>query len=58
MYLSYRFVLPRSFDSEGQSIAPFIHSYIDAGIKYIGGCCNINPSQIRVIRDIIDKYTS
>ncbi|CAF3445821.1 unnamed protein product [Rotaria sp. Silwood1] len=45
------------FNSQGQSIAPFIPSYIDAGLKYVGGCCNVNPSQIRAIRDIIDTYS-
>ncbi|CAF3908304.1 unnamed protein product, partial [Rotaria sp. Silwood2] len=48
----------QAFKSQGQSIAPFINSYIDAGIKYIGGCCNVNPNQIRTIRDIIDTYSS
>lgn len=60
--LSHRFFLllnnHRKFDSHGQSIAPYIRSYIDAGIKYIGGCCHVNPDQIRTIRDIIDEYTS
>ncbi|CAF5194497.1 unnamed protein product [Rotaria magnacalcarata] len=46
------------FDSQGQSITSFIHSYIDIGIKYIGGCCHVGPDQIRAIRDIIDRYSS
>ncbi|CAF4543625.1 unnamed protein product [Rotaria socialis] len=46
------------FDSQGQSITSFIHSYIDTGIKYIGGCCHVGPDQIRAIRDIIDRYSS
>jgi S-methylmethionine-dependent homocysteine/selenocysteine methylase len=48
----------REFNNHGQLIAPYIRSYIDAGIKYIGGCCHVNPDQIRTIRDIIDEYTS
>ena len=48
----------RQFDSQGQSIASYTHSYIDAGIKYIGGCCHVNPEQIHTMRDIIDQYTS
>jgi methionine synthase I (cobalamin-dependent) len=46
------------FNSQGQSILPFIRSYIDAGVKYIGGCCHVNPSQIHSMRDIIDGYMS
>jgi hypothetical protein len=46
------------FNSQGQSILPFIRSYIDAGVKYIGGCCHVNPSQIHSMRDIINGYMS
>lgn len=57
IFISSSFVYNfREFDSQGQSICPFIRSYIDAGIKYIGGCCHVNPEQIRAIRDIIDEY--
>ena len=48
----------RDFDSSGQTIVPFTQSYIDAGIKYIGGCCYVGPSQIRAMRDIIDNQSS
>ncbi len=48
----------REFDSQGQSIVPYIQSYLDAGIKYIGGCCHVNPNQIRAMRNIIDEYRS
>lgn len=48
----------KEFNSQGQSIVPYIESYIDAGIKYIGGCCHVTPDQIRSIRTIIDDYTS
>ena len=44
------------FDGQGRSIESFIHSYIEAGIKYIGGCCHVNPNHIRSIRNIIDRY--
>ncbi|CAF3597854.1 unnamed protein product [Adineta steineri] len=46
----------REYNSERPSIAPFIRSYIDAGIKYIGGCCHVDPNQIRTMRDITDEY--
>lgn len=62
IFMSYKMLFffsnSRQFNSQGQSIAPYIQSYIDTGIKYIGGCCHVNPKEISAIRNIIDKYTS
>jgi len=41
-----------------QSIAPFVPAYIEAGIKYIGGCCHVNPADIRKMKDAIDNYVA
>lgn len=48
----------REFQNQSQSIVPYIHLFIDVGIKYIGGCCHVTPNQISIIRDIIDGYSS
>lgn len=45
----------REFEDLGQAIVPYVPSYLDANIQYIGGCCHVGPDQIRAIRDLIDQ---
>ena len=46
------------FNNQGQALTPYVPSYIDAGVKYIGGCCNVNPNEIGAMRHAIDEYVS
>ncbi|CAF1295211.1 unnamed protein product [Adineta ricciae] len=46
------------FNNQGQALTSYIRSYIDAGVKYIGGCCNVNPNEISAMRHVIDEYLS
>ena len=48
----------REFSSQGQSIVPYVQSYLEANISYVGGCCHVDPQQIRAMRDVVDAYRS
>jgi 5-methyltetrahydrofolate--homocysteine methyltransferase len=38
-------------------IAPKAEELIKAGVKILGGCCGTNPSHIKIMREIVNKYT-
>ncbi|CAF1608767.1 unnamed protein product, partial [Didymodactylos carnosus] len=43
----------RQYNRDGQSIVQFVSNYLKAGVKWIGGCCGVDPDSIRQIKQLL-----